>query len=148
MCSHEPSLHLFVVPLVMVSLLFPRVNNLHTHDSVKPYVRSKGRKFEKARGRRRSNGFKVIHFSVTPKVQLHLYSLPPTIQVGLCCNLRVPFLSSPTFFRILTYAGLSIDKAPDGRERNGWALSFILLSGQLGLGPRTEELVGTFLVLA
>lgn len=36
------------------------VNNLHTHDSVKPYVRSKGRKFEKARGRRRSNGFKVI----------------------------------------------------------------------------------------
>lgn len=35
------------------------VNNLHTHDSVKPYVRSKGRKFEKARGRRRSNGFKV-----------------------------------------------------------------------------------------
>lgn len=35
------------------------VNNLHTHDGVKPYVRSKGRKFEKARGRRRSNGFKV-----------------------------------------------------------------------------------------
>ncbi|CAM9605493.1 unnamed protein product [Choristocarpus tenellus] len=35
------------------------VNNLHTHNSVKPYVRSKGRKFEKARGRRRSNGFKV-----------------------------------------------------------------------------------------
>lgn len=32
---------------------------MHTHDSVKPYVRSKGRKFEKARGRRRSNGFKV-----------------------------------------------------------------------------------------
>lgn len=26
---------------------------------VKPYVRSKGRKFEKARGRRRSKGFKV-----------------------------------------------------------------------------------------
>ncbi|CAM9264169.1 unnamed protein product [Discosporangium mesarthrocarpum] len=35
------------------------VNNLHTHNNVKPYVRSKGRKFEKARGRRRSNGFKV-----------------------------------------------------------------------------------------
>merc|ERR1712194_132034 len=35
------------------------VNNPHTHDAVKPYVRSKGRKFEKARGRRRSNGFKV-----------------------------------------------------------------------------------------
>jgi large subunit ribosomal protein L18e len=35
------------------------VNNPHTHDGVKPYVRSKGRKFEKARGRRRSNGFKV-----------------------------------------------------------------------------------------
>ncbi|CAM9878341.1 unnamed protein product [Chrysoparadoxa australica] len=35
------------------------VTNPHTHDAVKPYVRSKGRKFEKARGRRRSNGFKV-----------------------------------------------------------------------------------------
>lgn len=35
------------------------VNNPHTHDGVKPYVRSKGRKFEKARGRRRSCGFKV-----------------------------------------------------------------------------------------
>eukprot|EP00619_Florenciella_sp_RCC1007_P010193 CAMPEP_0205908056 /NCGR_PEP_ID=MMETSP1325-20131115/2947_1 /ASSEMBLY_ACC=CAM_ASM_000708 /TAXON_ID=236786 /ORGANISM="Florenciella sp., Strain RCC1007" /LENGTH=193 /DNA_ID=CAMNT_0053274217 /DNA_START=30 /DNA_END=611 /DNA_ORIENTATION=+ len=35
------------------------VKNLHTHDHVKPYVRSKGRKFEKARGRRRSTGFKV-----------------------------------------------------------------------------------------
>jgi len=35
------------------------VNNPHTHSGVKPYVRSKGRKFEKARGRRRSNGFKV-----------------------------------------------------------------------------------------
>mmetsp|Transcript_18974 Transcript_18974/g.19709 ORF Transcript_18974/g.19709 Transcript_18974/m.19709 type:complete len:193 (+) Transcript_18974:43-621(+) len=35
------------------------VHNPHTHDGVKPYVRSKGRKFEKARGRRRSNGFKV-----------------------------------------------------------------------------------------
>jgi len=35
------------------------VNNPHTHNGVKPYVRSKGRKFEKARGRRRSNGFKV-----------------------------------------------------------------------------------------
>jgi len=33
--------------------------NPHTHDAVKPYVRSKGRKFEKARGRRRSTGFKV-----------------------------------------------------------------------------------------
>ena len=33
--------------------------NPHTHDSVKPYVRAKGRKFEKARGRRRTNGFKV-----------------------------------------------------------------------------------------
>ena len=35
------------------------VKSVHTHDNVKPYVRSKGRKFEKARGRRRSNGFKV-----------------------------------------------------------------------------------------
>ena len=35
------------------------VNNPHTHTNVKPYVRSKGRKFEKARGRRRSRGFKV-----------------------------------------------------------------------------------------
>merc|ERR1712183_682037 len=35
------------------------VNNPHTHDGVKPYVRSKGRKFERARGRRRSSGFKV-----------------------------------------------------------------------------------------
>jgi len=35
------------------------VNNPHTHDGVKPYVRSKGRKFEKARGRRRSCGFKA-----------------------------------------------------------------------------------------
>lgn len=31
----------------------------HTHDSVKPYVRTKGRKFERARGRRRTNGFKI-----------------------------------------------------------------------------------------
>jgi large subunit ribosomal protein L18e len=35
------------------------VSNPHTHDGVAPHVRSKGRKFEKARGRRRSNGFKV-----------------------------------------------------------------------------------------
>eukprot|EP00605_Chrysophyceae_sp_TOSAG23-4_P002616 GSChrysophyteH1.ASY1.ANO1.2888.1 assembled CDS len=35
------------------------VDNPHTHDGVKPYVRSKGRKFEKARGRRNTNGFKV-----------------------------------------------------------------------------------------
>ena len=35
------------------------VANPHTHDGVKPYVRSKGRKFERARGRRRSRGFKV-----------------------------------------------------------------------------------------
>jgi len=34
-------------------------NNPHTHDAVKPYTISKGRKFEKARGRRRSNGFKI-----------------------------------------------------------------------------------------
>jgi len=33
--------------------------SVHTHENVKPYVRSKGRKFEKARGRRRSTGFKV-----------------------------------------------------------------------------------------
>merc|ERR1711871_646751 len=31
------------------------VNNPHTHNHVKPYNRSKGRKFEKARGRRRTN---------------------------------------------------------------------------------------------
>lgn len=35
------------------------VNNPHTHTGVKPYVRSRGRKFERARGRRRSRGFKV-----------------------------------------------------------------------------------------
>jgi large subunit ribosomal protein L18e len=35
------------------------VLNPHTHNHVKPYVRSKGRKFEKARGRRKSTGFKV-----------------------------------------------------------------------------------------
>lgn len=35
------------------------VNNPHTHDGVKPRVISKGRKFERARGRRRSVGFKV-----------------------------------------------------------------------------------------
>jgi large subunit ribosomal protein L18e len=35
------------------------VRNPHTHTGVKPYVRSKGRKFEKARGRRRSRGFRV-----------------------------------------------------------------------------------------
>ncbi|KAF5198876.1 60S ribosomal protein L18, partial [Thalictrum thalictroides] len=29
------------------------------HSHTKPYVRSKGRKFEKARGRRKSRGFKV-----------------------------------------------------------------------------------------
>ena len=29
------------------------------HSSVKPYVRAKGRKFEKARGKRKSRGFKV-----------------------------------------------------------------------------------------
>lgn len=33
--------------------------NPHTHDGVKPRLISKGRKFEKARGRRKSNGFKV-----------------------------------------------------------------------------------------
>lgn len=31
----------------------------NTHCGVKPYVRSKGRKFEKARGKRNTNGFKV-----------------------------------------------------------------------------------------
>lgn len=35
------------------------LDSVHTHDNVKPYVRSKGRKFESARGRRRSCGFKV-----------------------------------------------------------------------------------------
>ena len=35
------------------------VNNPHTHDGVKPRIMSKGRKFEKARGRRNTNGFKV-----------------------------------------------------------------------------------------
>jgi large subunit ribosomal protein L18e len=35
------------------------VTNEHTHNGVKPYVRSNGRKFEKARGRRASCGFKV-----------------------------------------------------------------------------------------
>merc|ERR1712176_447867 len=35
------------------------VANPHTHDGVKPFVRSKGRKFERARGRRGSRGFKI-----------------------------------------------------------------------------------------
>mmetsp|Transcript_35519 Transcript_35519/g.80137 ORF Transcript_35519/g.80137 Transcript_35519/m.80137 type:complete len:194 (-) Transcript_35519:203-784(-) len=35
------------------------VKSPHTHDHVKPFVRAKGRKFEKARGRRRTNGFKI-----------------------------------------------------------------------------------------
>eukprot|EP00970_Alexandrium_tamarense_P007132 scaffold1246_cov196-Alexandrium_tamarense.AAC.4 len=35
------------------------VTNPHAYDGVKPFVRSKGRKFEKARGRRKSRGFKV-----------------------------------------------------------------------------------------
>ena len=60
-CAHPQHLHLSRVPAPRDICVFDfcRVNNLHTHDSVKPYVRSKGRKFEKARGRRRSNGFKV-----------------------------------------------------------------------------------------
>ena len=33
--------------------------SVHTHCGAKPYVRAKGRKFEKARGRRASKGFKV-----------------------------------------------------------------------------------------
>ena len=35
------------------------VNNPHTHDGVKPRMTSTGRKFERARGRRGSTGFKV-----------------------------------------------------------------------------------------
>jgi len=35
------------------------VNNPHAYDGVKPRVRTKGRKFEKARGRRKNCGFKV-----------------------------------------------------------------------------------------
>lgn len=35
------------------------LESVHTHDHVKPYVRSTGRKFERARGRRKSRGFKV-----------------------------------------------------------------------------------------
>ena len=35
------------------------VTSPHTHDHVKPHVRSKGRKFEKARGRRASRGYKA-----------------------------------------------------------------------------------------
>eukprot|EP00521_Asterionellopsis_glacialis_P000503 CAMPEP_0195254066 /NCGR_PEP_ID=MMETSP0706-20130129/4844_1 /TAXON_ID=33640 /ORGANISM="Asterionellopsis glacialis, Strain CCMP134" /LENGTH=192 /DNA_ID=CAMNT_0040306697 /DNA_START=148 /DNA_END=726 /DNA_ORIENTATION=+ len=35
------------------------VANPHTHDGVKPYVRSNGRKFERARGRRSNCGFKI-----------------------------------------------------------------------------------------
>ena len=35
------------------------LDSVNTHCGVKPYVRSKGRKFEKARGRRKSRGFKV-----------------------------------------------------------------------------------------
>lgn len=33
--------------------------NMGPHNHAKPYVRSKGRKFEQARGRRKSRGFKV-----------------------------------------------------------------------------------------
>lgn len=35
------------------------LDSVGTHCNVKPYVRSKGRKFERARGRRKSRGFKV-----------------------------------------------------------------------------------------
>eukprot|EP01083_Nonionella_stella_P265651 899628_1 len=35
------------------------VDSVNTHCNVKPYVRAKGRKFERARGRRKSRGFKV-----------------------------------------------------------------------------------------
>ncbi|DBA01187.1 TPA: hypothetical protein N0F65_002322 [Lagenidium giganteum] len=35
------------------------LESVNTHCGVKPYVRSKGRKFERARGRRKSRGFKV-----------------------------------------------------------------------------------------
>jgi len=35
------------------------LESIHTHDHVKPYIRAKGRKFEKARGRRKSRGFKI-----------------------------------------------------------------------------------------
>ncbi|CCI45423.1 unnamed protein product [Albugo candida] len=35
------------------------MESVHTHCGAKPYVRSKGRKFEQARGRRKSRGFKV-----------------------------------------------------------------------------------------
>jgi large subunit ribosomal protein L18e len=35
------------------------LDSVKTHCGVKPYVRSKGRKFEQARGRRKSRGFKV-----------------------------------------------------------------------------------------
>ncbi|KAH0866873.1 hypothetical protein HID58_073895 [Brassica napus] len=34
------------------------------HSHSKPYVRSKGRKFEKARGKRKSRGFKTIFLSL------------------------------------------------------------------------------------
>ncbi|GBM33712.1 60S ribosomal protein L18, partial [Araneus ventricosus] len=33
------------------------------HSHTKPYVRSKGRKFERARGRRKSRGFKAYEIS-------------------------------------------------------------------------------------
>ena len=53
------------------------VNNPHTHDGVKPYVRSKGRKFEKARGRRKSVGFKVsllpLSFCFDMSLFMHIY---------------------------------------------------------------------------
>lgn len=52
MGEHVCAKHLFLLAHIFASFLGP-------HNHAKPFVRSKGRKFERARGRRKSRGFKV-----------------------------------------------------------------------------------------
>ena len=54
------------------------------HSTTAPYVRSKGRKFEKARGRRRSRGFKVWEAYTT-------CSSSWSVQGRLACKKRRPY---------------------------------------------------------
>jgi hypothetical protein len=46
-----------LLPLLLLLLLCAPAGV--PHSSTKPYVRAKGRKFEKARGRRKSRGYKA-----------------------------------------------------------------------------------------
>lgn len=46
---------MLAIPAALLRLQAPGV----PHSNTKPYVRSKGRKFEKARGRRASRGYKA-----------------------------------------------------------------------------------------